>query len=164
VIVFNCIRNLSAIPPESTEEHCLQCINVSNRMFIKKLWFPLAPPEYVCMNYTKTLSRHNIIVEVICKVNESLGISHRNPSRIVNPANISCYLHEEDFFIHSVEVNDHGTSSSQWRLCWDIGEAVFLIIVCLVLIVRGRHNIMSVLQSIYNKSVNSFELLNVNTN
>jgi hypothetical protein len=63
-----------------------------------------------------------------------------------------------------VEVNDHGTSSSQWRLCWDIGEAVFLIIVCLVLIVRGRHNIMSVLQSIYNKSVNSFELLNVNTN
>jgi hypothetical protein len=128
-------------------------------MYLKKLWFPMAPPEYSCINRSLPVSINNIIVEFACQIADCVGMKSRYPSRIFHPYKVSCLQDRtsQPSLLSHGEAKVSEETSEDWngilKVCTDIGGTLAFIILIVIVIVRGRQSISSFVQSFYNRVI-----------
>jgi len=149
------------------EEDCKKCIINQTNVFIKRLWFPLAPADYICIHSNTQMTKHNIIVEAVCDLELCQGIESREPRIIIDPMKKLCINDTKNLTtVNMNNVHDHGEIEgdfqSIWpqtlKLCVHIGEGLFVLFVLVSFLVKSRQQLTHVISSVYRRIVNFFQL------
>jgi len=139
------------------ENDCLDCLHNTSKIFVKRIWFPLAPPEYSCFPKTHTFNNNNIIVEVACRNLDCEGISTRVPVSILSEANFDCESEISRIAVQKTNNNNNNNSSSSnsyeyktpmWKLCVDVGEWLLLCFILLVLFFKERRRLIIFIETV----------------
>jgi hypothetical protein len=85
VVATHCKNNSTLI-----EELCINCTSNFENFFLKTVWFPIAPQEYLCVNSSSNLSQHMLIVDVVCKPEMCKGITKRRAVKLFDPQLLTC--------------------------------------------------------------------------
>jgi len=155
----------------NVEEDCKRCIKNYTNVFIKRLWFPLAPADYICMNLNTKMTKYNIIVEAICDLNMCKGIDLRHPKFIIDPSKKLCSNDSVNYTIVDTNTVPNGGESegdlkSTWpqtlKLCVHIGEGLFVLFVIVSYLIKSRQQVTDTVISVYHRIINLFQLKTIN--
>jgi len=150
------------------EADCKDCVKNSTSVYLKRLWFPLAPADYTCINLNESLSKHSIIVEAVCELGMCKGINSRKPKHILDPTEQFCL--NKSVNVTKVDLNidyinptgDVEETVSTWpqtlKLCVHIGEGLFVLFVIVAYLVKSREQASQTLRSLYHRFVNIFQV------
>lgn len=90
MIIMTCLEGVNCnLNSTLAEEYCKDCTAVGN-IFLKTIWFPIAPPEYLCINSSQKVSKRNLITDVVCNQDDCKNISFKKPSKLWDPNLIHC--------------------------------------------------------------------------
>jgi hypothetical protein len=157
IVVLCYIKESSSRPGAHEDIDCVSCVSKADSMYIKRLWFPLAPAEYTCLNCSDVLSVNNIIVEVVCNPVDCIGIKNRYPSKIFHPSNVSCCSVGSGFEFVQIEDDYESGEEGVWSeglgFCTDIGETIAIVVIFCILILRVGTSIRSFIKSMYSRIV-----------
>jgi len=137
---------------------CNACISNSNEksVFVKRLWFPLAPAEYSCLRLN-SISMYNIIINVYCNTSDCEAVTDSSfPRVIIEPDSITCNYSQDvvstlntstsRYFINSgTSTTLESTEKYQtFRLCTEIGEWIVLVFVLVVFLSKSRPHLQTI--------------------
>jgi hypothetical protein len=95
-IVFCCNFVVSELNSSQIELLCRECTSISGNRFLKTIWFPIAPLEYLCVNSTNFISKYALVLEFICREQDCKNVHDKKPTKYwdVNNLNCSCKFEE----------------------------------------------------------------------
>jgi hypothetical protein len=89
------------------EDQCIDCTTTFENIFLKTIWFPIAPREYLCVNSSSNLSQHMLIVAVVCKPEMCKGITKRRAVKLWDPEILTCGCDEPKEFQEVLSTPSH---------------------------------------------------------
>jgi hypothetical protein len=128
VVGAHCKNNSTLV-----EEFCINCTSNFENFFLKTIWFPIAPQEYLCVNKTSNLSQHMLIIDVVCKPEMCKGITKRRAVKLFDPEILTCGCDE-------TKTEEHQQSSHQTIDIALIIIAVLVFITTGIKLLPGRFN------------------------
>lgn len=94
VLISGAVVIVNSKSNSSIESLCGNCTIVPGNVYIKLIWFPIAPPEYKCINESSLISNYSLIVDVSCTIESCKGIVQRRPVKLWDPNDIMYYCNK----------------------------------------------------------------------
>jgi hypothetical protein len=147
LFLFVCsIMVISSLPTNPVEFECDNCNFTDGFFFIKTIFFPLAPYEYQCINDTRNISIYTIVVEIVCKPEDCVGVGRRELRNIISVDRLNCSdvlydtfnqpktLNVSLILVTSEEVLTWGAAIA---LCKDSVEGLMLLALFILCLIKG---------------------------